>query len=86
MKVDPQTGIYGYWHCNACYEQRGEASAQDFARLAVGVGAFGELIVWCNRHKSLVMDIENGKIDRELVAMSDDRCEHCDEQGKETMH
>ena len=91
IKVDPSSGMLMFWHCQTCFEEKGDASARDYSRLSVGVGAFGELIVWCNRHNHLVLRVENGKIDNEIMGMVDEgHCDSCDEscecEGKETLH
>lgn len=78
--------IVAYLNCATCLEGiPAGISPQTYAAISVGVTKSGDLIVWCNRHETLVAHIPNDEISTELfkAASMPCSCGHCD---KETAH
>lgn len=86
-ECDPDTGIVAYMHCSLCLSECSNlhVAPSDYSRISVGTSPEGDLVVWCNRHNTLVIQLPNSEIAEELFKVASADCD-CGRHGKETTH
>jgi hypothetical protein len=72
-------------HCNYCLQEVPKGvSANDWARLSVGVTPTADLVVWCVRHEIPVIIHKQGQIDSDLRDAVFSPCARCGKIHAET--